>query len=189
MQTIASTAVHAQAVSLPRRIAAASWKPALFAVLMWAAAAAGAIPVPGSPTPITLQTFVVMMAGLMLPWRQAAASVAAYLAAGAAGLPVFAGGMSTLALVGPDAGFLLGFLPGVALIALLRGRTPNIARYGFAALIGGVAVVYATGFFVQSVLFHAPFLTVAAASGAFILGDIVKAAVAALVASGLARLR
>ena len=46
-------------------------KPALFAVLMWAASAAGAVPIPGTPVPITLQTFVVMLAALMLPWKQA----------------------------------------------------------------------------------------------------------------------
>jgi biotin transport system substrate-specific component len=41
-------------------------KPALFAVLMWTASAAGAVPIPGTPVPITLQTFVVMLAALML---------------------------------------------------------------------------------------------------------------------------
>ena len=114
MQTSHTTASAAATTSLVRRIVAASWKPVLFAVLMWLSAAAGEIPIPGTPVPITLQTFVVMLAGLMLPWRQAGAAVATYLAAGAVGLPVFAGGTSTLALVGPSAGFLFGFV--------LRGR-------------------------------------------------------------------
>ena len=87
-------------------------KPALFAVLMWTASAAGAVPIPGTPVPITLQTFVVMLAALMLPWKQAGAAMLMYLAAGAVGLPVFAGGASTMALVGPSAGFLIGFSPG-----------------------------------------------------------------------------
>ena len=121
MQTSHTTSSTAATASLGRRIVTASWKPALFAVLMWLSAAAGAIPIPGTPVPITLQTFVVMLAGLMLPWRQAGSAVAAYLAAGAVGLPVFAGGASTMALVGPSAGFLFGFLPGVIVIALLRG--------------------------------------------------------------------
>ena len=71
-------------------------KPALFAVLMWTASAAGAVPIPGTPVPITLQTFVVMLAALMLPWKQAGAAMLMYLAAGAVGLPVFAGGASTM---------------------------------------------------------------------------------------------
>ena len=78
-------------------------KSTLFAVLLAAASMAGAVPIPGTPVPITLQTFVVMLAALMLPWKQAGAAVLMYLAAGAAGLPVFAGGASTMALVGPSA--------------------------------------------------------------------------------------
>ncbi|MBT1173473.1 biotin transporter BioY [Bifidobacterium sp. MA2] len=180
--------------SIARRAAAVSWRPALFAALMWIAAAAGEIPIPGTPVPITLQTFVVMLAGLMLPWRQAGSAVAAYLAAGAAGLPVFAGGASTLALVGPSAGFLLGFLPGVVVIALLRGKAGKSApltalRYFAVAIVGGVAVVYAFGFLVQSALTGLPIETVALASMGFVAGDVVKAFVASLAAAGLARLR
>ena len=186
-------ATKSQAAPVLRRIAAVSWKPALFAVLMWVSAAAGEIPIPGTPVPITLQTFVVMLAGLMLSWRQAGAAVAAYLAAGAAGLPVFAGGASTMALVGPSAGFLLGFLPGVVVIALVKGDASAhgvkaALRYFAAAILGGVAVVYAFGFLVQSALTGAPIAAVAIASLGFVIGDIIKAAVAALVAAGLARL-
>ena len=46
-------------------------KSTLFAVLLAAASMAGAVPIPGTPVPITLQTFVVMLAALMLPWKQA----------------------------------------------------------------------------------------------------------------------
>lgn len=59
-------------------------KSTLFAVLLAAASMAGAVPIPGTPVPITLQTFVVMLAALMLPWKQAGAAVLMYLAAGAA---------------------------------------------------------------------------------------------------------
>ena len=45
-------------------------KSTLFAVLLAAASMAGAVPIPGTPVPITLQTFVVMLAALMLPWKQ-----------------------------------------------------------------------------------------------------------------------
>ena len=96
MQTSHTTASAAATTSLARRIVAASWKPVLFAVLMWLSAAAGEIPIPGTPVPITLQTFVVMLAALMLPWKQAGAAMLMYLAAGAVGLPVFAGGASTM---------------------------------------------------------------------------------------------
>ena len=194
MQTSHTTASAAATTSLARRIVAASWKPVLFAVLMWLSAAAGEIPIPGTPVPITLQTFVVMLAGLMLPWRQA---VATYLAAGAVGLPVFAGGTSTLALVGPSAGFLFGFLPGVVAIALLRGKSDTSSfaaaartagRYLLAALVGGVVVVYAFGFVIQSALTGAPLAAVALASMGFVVGDAIKAVVASLAAAGLSKL-
>lgn len=197
MQTSHTAAPAASAISLTRRIAAASWKPVLFAALLWLAAAAGEIPVPGTPVPITLQTFVVMLAGLMLPWRQAASAAALYLAAGALGLPVFAGGASTMALVGPSAGFLFGLIPGIIVIALLRGKADlssaahaafTAGRYLLAALAGGVAVVYFFGITVQSTLTGVPLTTVALASMAFIAGDVIKAVVAALAASGLSRL-
>lgn len=136
-------------------------KPALFAVLMWTASAAGAVPIPGTPVPITLQTFVVMLAALMLPWKQAGAAMLMYLAAGAVGLPVFAGGASTMALVGPSAGFLIGFLPAAIVTSLLKGeaRTDSLkhgaltaARYLFACVAGCIALDYLLGFIVQSAI-------------------------------------
>lgn len=90
------------------------------ATTLWGAAAAGRIMIPGTPVPITLQTFALMLIALMLPWRQAAAAVLLYLAAGAAGLPVFSGGGSTATLFGPSAGFLFGFFPAVIVTGLLK---------------------------------------------------------------------
>lgn len=215
-------------VSRTRRIWAAAWRPALFAVLMWLAAAAGQIPVPGTPTPITLQTLVVMMAGLMLTPAQATSAISAYLLIGAAGAPVFAGGMSTAALVGPNAGFLVGFLPGVVVTSLLAGRRGGrggsdlmearlggrfhaergnvaarpalpfmrgtamrlalrFARNIVAALVGCVGVVYALGIAYQAALTHAPFTVVALASASFLIGDLIKATIAATLATTLLR--
>lgn len=166
--------------------------PLLFAALLWASAAAGAVPIPGTPVPITLQTLVVMMAGLMLTPRQAAACIVLYLTAGAAGLPVFAGGMSTAALISPTGGFLLGFLPGVVVTALLKGASQgrlSALRHFAACLIGCVVVVYAFGITMQSVLTGVPVAAIAIASTGFIIGDLIKAAVASLAAAGISRLR
>ena len=140
-------------------------KPTLFAVLMWAASAAGAVPIPGTPVPITLQTFVVMLAALMLPWKQAGAAMLMYLAAGAVGLPVFAGGASTMALVGPS------------------------ARYLFACVAGCIVIDYLLGFIVQSAITGVALPIVAVASMGFIAGDAVKAVVASVVVAGLAKLK
>lgn len=191
-------------VSGTRRVVIPIVKSAVFAFLLWASAAAGAVPIPGTPVPITLQTFVVMLAALTLTWKEAAGSVIAYLAAGAAGLPVFAGGASTLALVSPSAGFLIGFLPAVIVTALLRGNSPSAEksdshrgfvgyvlrtlRYFGASIIGCIVVVYALGITVQSALTGLPITVIALASMGFIVGDILKAAIASLAASGLAKL-
>lgn len=105
------------------------WAPAVVAAgLLWAATAAGRIPLPGTPVPITLQTLVVMMAGVVLSRRQAVAAVVMYVAMGACGLPVFAGGASTLALVGPSAGFILGFVPAIAVTATLAAAVQRVGE-------------------------------------------------------------
>jgi biotin transport system substrate-specific component len=67
------------------------------------------IPLPFTPVPITLQTFFVLMAGVYLGGRDAAASQIAYLAIGATGLPVFAGGAGLAHLLGPTGGYLMAF--------------------------------------------------------------------------------
>ena len=170
-------------------------KPALFAVLMWTASAAGAVPIPGTPVPITLQTFVVMLAALMLPWKQAGAAMLMYLAAGAVGLPVFAGGASTMALVGPSAGFLIGFLPAAIVTSLLKGTDSlkhgalTAARYLFACVAGCIALDYLLGFIVQSAITGIALPIVAVASMGFVAGDAVKAVIASAVVAGLAKLK
>ena len=198
MQTSHTTASAAATTSLARRIVAASWKPVLFAVLMWLSAAAGEIPIPGTPVPITLQTFVVMLAALMLPWKQSGAAMLMYLAAGAVGLPVFAGGASTMALVGPSAGFLIGFLPAAIVTSLLKGeaRTDSLkhgaltaARYLFACVAGCIALDYLLGFIVQSAITGIALPIVAVASMGFVAGDAVKAVIASAVVAGLAKLK
>jgi biotin transport system substrate-specific component len=185
------------ALSSSRRFGYSLLKAGMFALLLWAASAAGAIPIPGTPVPITLQTFVVMLAALTLNWKEAAGAVGAYLIAGALGAPVFAGGTSTMALVGPSAGFLIGFLPGVVIAALLKGKadtnglagyTRTAARYMLALIVGCIVVVYAFGFLIQSAVTGVPLAVVAMASMGFVLGDLIKALVASLAVSGLAKL-
>lgn len=189
--------ISARFTTLSRSRIGSVLKSVMFAVLLWAASAAGSIPIPGTPVPITLQTFVVMLAGLMLTWRQACAAVGMYLAAGAVGLPVFAGGASTLALIGPSAGFLIGFLPAAMLTAVLKGeaRTDTAkhaamtaARYLLAAFAGCVVLDYALGFMVQSAITGISIKVVAIASMGFVVGDIIKVCVAALTAAGLSKL-
>lgn len=189
-----SAVVTSVAPTIARRLLRSAGMSLLFALLLWAAAAAGRIPIPGTLVAITLQTFVLMLAALSLDWREAGGAVVLYLLAGAAGLPVFSGGMSTLALVGPSAGFLFGFLPGVIITSLLKGKARDAgarsywltaARYFGASLVGCMVVVYAFGLSIQAMLTHVPLTAVALASLGFIGGDLLKAVVASSVVSGL----
>lgn len=98
--------------------------------------------------PMTLQTLVVLMLGAAYGWRLGCATVIAYLAEGAMGLPVFAGPVGGLApLVGPTAGYLFGFVAAAFVTGWLgeRGWDRNMA-FLFAAMMIGHAVILATGF-------------------------------------------
>ena len=192
--TTPSATVSVTTSTTARRLLQSAGVSLLFALLLWAAAAAGRIPIPGTPVAITLQTFVLMLAALSLDWREAGGAVVLYLLAGAAGLPVFSGGMSTLALVGPSAGFLFGFLPGAIVTSLLKGKARSTGaraywltavRYFGASLVGCVVGVYAFGVSIQAMLTHVPLSAVALASLGFAGGDLLKAVVASAAVSGL----
>jgi biotin transport system substrate-specific component len=78
---------------------------------------------PFTPVPLTGQTFAVLLSGAVLGGRRAFASQTVYLASGAAGLPVFAGGGSTiLHLLGPTGGYLWSFPLAAALTGWLVER-------------------------------------------------------------------
>jgi biotin transport system substrate-specific component len=106
-------------------------EPALLtlAVLAVAVSARVSVPVPGSPVPQSLQTLAVVLVGAFLGARRGGLALALYLLVGALGLPVFADGAAGAAhLVGPTAGYLLGFV----LAAMLVGRSvEHDGRGGF----------------------------------------------------------
>jgi len=78
------------------------------------------IPLPGTPVPLTLQTLGIFLLGGFLGSRLAIASILLYLLEGSLGLPIFAGWKANpLWLLGPNAGFLLSFIPAAMLIEKL----------------------------------------------------------------------
>ena len=108
------------------------------------------IQVPFYPVPITMQTFVVLMAGMAFGWRLGAATILLYLAEGALGLPVFAGtpekGIGLAYMAGPTGGYLLGFVLAAALVGWLaeRGFDRNVMLTAIAMLLGN-AIIYIPG--------------------------------------------
>jgi biotin transport system substrate-specific component len=98
--------------------------------------------------PMTLQTLVVLMIGAAYGWRLGSATVIAYLAEGAIGLPVFAGPVGGVApLVGPTAGYLAGFVAAAFITGWLseRGWDRSVPRL-FVAMGLGHIVILAAGF-------------------------------------------
>lgn len=104
------------------------------------------IKIPLGAVPFTMQTFVVLVLGMVYGKRLAAAALLLYLGEGAAGLPVFAGGGGIAYFAGPTAGFLLSFLPAAALLGALaeRGWGRTFAST-VAAMLIGTAVIFAGG--------------------------------------------
>lgn len=99
------------------------------------------------PVPVTLQMLVVMVIGAAYGPRLAGATLAAYLALGAQGLPVFAGAVAGPAyFAGPTGGYLLGFfLAAVAVGTLARAGWDRSPLSMAAAMAVGILCVYVPG--------------------------------------------
>lgn len=107
-------------------------------------AAQVSVAVPGSPVPVTGQTFAVLLAGTALGAWRGLAAMALYLAAGAAGMPWFAEGTSGTGM--PTLGYVLGFVLAAPLAGALarRGADRGPLRTAGIMLLGN-AVIYAVG--------------------------------------------
>ena len=125
-------------------------KPLVFAALFAALLAAVApfkIPLGFTPVPITLQTLVVLLSGAMLGPYYGALSMILYVAVGALGLPVFAGGGSGIgALLGPTGGYLFSyFIAAFAIGKILQiKKSPKYLDYVL-AMIAGTIIIYTLG--------------------------------------------
>lgn len=181
------TAVHARSAALlaPSPTLGRALAVTAFALLT-ALSAQAEVLIPGTPVPFTFQTLAVLLAGALLGARLGAASQTAYLLAGAAGLPVFAGGAAGAAhLFGPSGGYLLAApaaaLVAGALVARSRGLVTTVL-----ALLAGLATMYAGGVAWLSVLGG---MTMAVALGLkpFLAADLVKVGVAGAVVRRLGK--
>jgi len=134
-----------------RTQAATRLVPRVIAVVVGAAvvalAAQVAVPLPFTVVPLTLQPLAVLVVGGLLGATGGAAALTLYLAAGAAGLPVFAGGAAgALHLIGPTGGYLLAYPVAAAVTGWLSrradGRTggPAVALVLLASVLGMVVI-------------------------------------------------
>lgn len=146
--------------------------------LLTALGAYAEVHVPGSPVPVTLQSLVVLLAGVLLGPTLGATSQLSYLAAGAAGLPVFAGGAAGLPyMLGPTGGYLLAFPLAAAAAGLVAGA-PRRDGLGalrlLAGLVLGSVVVFAGGVSWLTLYLGDASRAVAAGLTPFLVGALLK---------------
>ena len=143
------------------------------------------IVLPFSPIPITAQTIIILLMGVLLGKERGTAAVGLYILQGVAGLPVFAGGKSgLLTLVGPTGGYLVGFLGAVYVVGVLSElRHDNSISYTVFSLIIGNVIIYAFGL-IWLVRFVGETQALSLGFFPFLVGDIVKIFIGVLVLTG-----
>lgn len=139
-------------------------------------ALAAHVQVPFWPVRLSLQSLVVVLIGIAYGSRLGAATLVAYVAEGALGLPVFQGGAGPLYLAGPTGGYLLGYILS-ALVAGLAAERGALARPApaLAAVFAAVAAIYLPGVAWLAVLFG-PGKAVAFGLTPFLAGEALKMA-------------
>lgn len=154
------------------------------------------VSVPFYPVPLTLQTLAVLLLGGVLGPRMGVAAVTSYLALGLAGAPVFHNGLGgLLAVAGPTWGYLMGFVPAAYLMGVVgrKGWAASSQRMGLmrkAALVLAGATMAEVAIYALGLSWLA--FTTGMGGGAvaavgllpFLLGDLVKMAIAVMVVCG-----
>jgi biotin transport system substrate-specific component len=137
-----------------------------------------AVPIPGSPVPVTGQTFAALLVGTALGARRGFLSLAVYALVGMAGMPWFAGGSSGAG--GASFGYVLGMLLAATVVGDLarRGGDRSVLRTAGTMVLGS-AIIYAVGvpYLALSTGMSAS-AAIAAGLVPFLLGDALKAALA-----------
>ncbi|WP_375389136.1 biotin transporter BioY [uncultured Amnibacterium sp.] len=150
-------------------------------------AALAQVEVPLRPVPVTGQTLAVLLVGAALGPVRGALSMALYVLVGALGAPVFSGfDGGTATILGPTGGYLLGFVLAAAATGLLaQRRWERGLLTGMLAFVGGSGVVFLLGLpWLKASLDLSWGETLASGLYPFVIGGLVKAAIAAGVLRG-----
>ncbi len=103
-----------------------------------------AVPLPGTPVPVTGQTFAVLLSGAALGFGRAGLAMLVYLLAGMAGVPWFTEGASGTAM--PSLGYIIGFVVAAAAVGALARRGGDRTPLRTAAtMLAGTLIIYAVG--------------------------------------------
>ncbi|WP_284178238.1 biotin transporter BioY [Rhabdaerophilum sp. SD176] len=164
--------------TLLRKAAAIFAGSILLALCSW-------ISVPMIPVPMTMQTYGILLLGVLLGWRLAGASVLLYLAEALAGLPVLAGGAFGLKpFLGPTAGYLAAFPLAAMLVGwcVERGWARHVLS-AFMVMLAAHAVIFAGGL-AWLATFTGMEKAIAVGLMPFLVGTVIKSAL--VVATGIA---
>ncbi|UWR02561.1 biotin transporter BioY [Ruegeria conchae] len=148
--------------------------------------ASAKVQVPFWPVPMTLQVAAVMAISAAFGMRLGSATVIGYMVAGAVGLPVFAGtpekGIGLAYMMGGTGGYLLGFVVAAAIVGWVADNLRKL--FLVPAMLAGLVAIYALGLGWLAQFVPADKVLVYGFSP-FIVGDLVKIALAAVIVIGL----
>jgi len=167
---------------MPRTTALANAVLVVSGVFALAILAQIAIPVPGSPVPVTGQTLGVLLIGTAYGSTLGVTTFALYLLAGIAGAPVFANnGFGIDRVIGATGGYLIGMLVATFVLGALADRKADQKfKTSFAALTLGSAIVFAFGLiWLKTSLDLSWAATISAGLTPFIFGELLKIAITA----------
>jgi biotin transport system substrate-specific component len=155
-----------------------------FAVAL-AVASRVAIPLPGTPVPMTLQPLAVVLAGLWLGPVAGAASMVLYVLAGAAGLPVFApmGPPGLARLFSATGGYILAYPVAAYIAGLVAAKLPSYLGRVLGAVLG-ILAIHIGGLAQLTILTGSLERAALLGSLPFLALDVVKAFLAGLLSSG-----
>lgn len=149
------------------------------------------IPVGTVGVPIVFQNAAVVLAGLVLGGRRGSLAVLLFLALGMIGLPVLAGGRSTIAaLAGVTVGYILGYLISAFVVGIIAYQAPKkrgtgmFAVFGLAAL-AGLLVQYLSGIIGLTLRAGLSFMEATISQVPFLLPDLGKFAIMVVIAAGV----
>jgi len=149
------------------------------------------IKIPFYPVPMTMQTFVVLFLGISFGYKIGLATVGLYLFEGIIGFPVFSNspekGVGLIYFTGPTMGYLIGFLAATFISGYMNYKTSFVVV--FAKLIVSVSVIYVLGIAWLGILigWDKPLFEIGVFP--FLLAELFKISILAILANKLTNLR
>ena len=149
------------------------------------------IKIPFYPVPMTMQTFVVLFLGISLGYKIGLATIGLYLIEGIAGLPVFSNspekGVGLLYFTGPTMGYLIGFLTACYLSSMIKFEDGFFVVLG--KLILATSTIYILGLLWLGTLIGWDKPILALGAKPFLLAEILKIAILALLVKKIIKIR